>query len=184
MVDTNFLVSFNDVIQENFVSVVKQNLLFQAQIKILEEQIKIIPEYEEKIKALELTKDEVKGLLHENNDLKNELNQKNEYIENAAKEDTDRHRLQSAVNAQAKEISDLKETIESLTNKNKKNVDTLNSELKKQKEYVVQLEEMIPNSKRKKLGLPLVEEKVKEDAPLETKNNDKKLELVASGGSF
>jgi hypothetical protein len=42
---------------------------------------------------------------------------------------------------------------------------------------------MLPNSKRKKLGLPIVEEKKKEDTE-EVQNDDKKLELVASGGSF
>jgi hypothetical protein len=34
--DTKFLLHFNEVAQENFIAVVKQNLVFQAQIKLLD----------------------------------------------------------------------------------------------------------------------------------------------------
>jgi chromosome segregation ATPase len=183
MIDAKFLAFFNDVAQDNFVAVAKQNLLFQAQIRTLEEQIKIIPELQKKIEDLELTKGEVKGLLQENNDLKNQLNQKNAVIQNTSNVDTDRHRLQTAVNTQSKEISTLKQNIDNLNKENEKIVATLNSEIEKEKDYIKQLEEMLPNSKRKKLGLPIVEEKKKEDIE-EVQNDDKKLELVASGGSF
>lgn len=172
MMDTKFLTYFNEVVQDNFVAVAKQNLVFQAQIRTLEEQNKVIPDLLKKIEDLEITKNEVKGLLHENNELKNQVNQKNAVIENTTKVDTDRHRLQTAVNNQAKEISTLKQ-----------NVDELSAEIEKEKEYIKQLEEMLPISKRKKLGLPLTEEMKKEDKPLDTKD-DAKLELVASGGSF
>jgi chromosome segregation ATPase len=172
MIDAKFLAFFNDVAQDNFVAVAKQNLLFQAQIRTLEEQIKIIPELQKKIEDLEVTKGEVKGLLQENNDLKNQLNQKNALIENTSKFDTDRHRLQTAVNTQSKEISALKKIVEEL-----------NQEAEKEKDYIKQLEEMLPNSKRKKLGLSVPEEKKKEDTE-EVQNDDKNLELVTSGGSF
>jgi chromosome segregation ATPase len=172
MIDAKFLAFFNDVAQDNFVAVAKQNLLFQAQIRTLEEQIKIIPELQKKIEDLEVTKGEVKGLLQENNDLKNQLNQKNALIENTSKFDTDRHRLQTAVNTQSKEISALKKIVEEL-----------NQEVEKEKDYIKQLEEMLPNSKRKKLGLSIPEEKKKEDTE-EVQNDDKNLELVTSGGSF
>jgi chromosome segregation ATPase len=172
MIDAKFLAFFNDVAQDNFVAVAKQNLLFQAQIRTLEEQIKIIPELQKKIEDLEVTKGEVKVLLQENNDLKNQLNQKNAVIQNTSNVDTDRHRLQTAVNTQSKEISALKKIVEEL-----------NQEAEKEKDYIKQLEEMLPNSKRKKLGLSVPEEKKKEDTE-EVQNDDKKLELVASGGSF
>lgn len=173
MVDAKFLAFFNEVAQDNFISVAKQNLVFQAQIRTLEDQNRVIPELLKKIEDLEVTKGEVKGLLQENNDLKNQLNQKNAVIENTTKVDTDRHRLQTAVNTQSKELSTLKKVVEEL-----------NVEIEKEKDYIKQLEEMLPNSKRKKLGLPLTEEKKKEDDPLETKDDEKNLELVTSGGSF
>jgi SMC interacting uncharacterized protein involved in chromosome segregation len=173
MVDAKFLAFFNEVAQDNFISVAKQNLVFQAQIRTLEDQNRVIPELLKKIEDLEVTKGEVKALLQENNDLKNQLNQKNAVIENTTKVDTDRHRLQTAVNTQSKELSTLKKVVEEL-----------NVEIEKEKDYIKQLEEMLPNSKRKKLGLPLTEEKKKEDDPLETKDDEKNLELVTSGGSF
>jgi vacuolar-type H+-ATPase subunit I/STV1 len=91
--------------------------------------------------------------------------------------------LQTAVNTQSKEISTLKQNIDNLNLEHQKTISTLNSEIEKEKDYIKQLEEMLPNSKRKKLGLPIVEEKKKEDTE-EIQNDDKKLELVASGGSF
>jgi chromosome segregation ATPase len=184
MLDAKFLAFFNDVAQDNFIAVAKQNLLFQAQIRALEEQIKIIPELQKKIEDLELTKGEVKGLLQENNDLKNQLNQKNAVIENTSKFDTDRHRLQTAVNTQSKEISVLKQNIDNLNTEHQKTVASLNTEIEKEKDYIKQLEEMLPNSKRKKLGLSTIEEKKKEEDTEEVQIDDKKLEPVTSGGSF
>jgi septal ring factor EnvC (AmiA/AmiB activator) len=173
MVDAKFLAFFNEVAQDNFVAVAKQNLLFQAQIRTLEEHNKIIPELQKKIEDLEVTKGEVKVILQENNDLKNQLNQKNAVIENSSKFDTDRHRLQTAVNTQSKEIAGLKKTIEEL-----------NQETEKEKDYIRQLEDMLPNSKRKKLGLTVVEDKKKEEDTEEVQNDEKKLEIVTSGGTF
>jgi hypothetical protein len=184
MVDAKFLAFFNEVAQDNFVAVAKQNLLFQAQIRTLEEQIKVIPELQHKIEDLEVTKSEVKVLLQENNDLKNQLNQKNAVIENSSKFDTDRHRLQTAVNTQSKEIAGLKQNIDNLNSEHQKTISTLNSEIEKEKDYIKQLEEMLPNSKRKKLGLPAVEEKKKEEDTEEVQNDEKKLEIVTSGGTF
>jgi len=173
MMDVKFLSFFNEVAQDNFVSVAKQNLLFQAQIRTMEDQLKVVPELQKKTEELVAVKAEVQKFLHENNDLKNHLNQKNAFIENSTKVDTDRHRLQTAVNTQAKEISSMKQIIEDLK-----------SDLEKEKNYITQLEDMIPNSKRKKLGLPSVEEKRKEEESVETKNDENTLEIVASGGSF
>ena len=56
-----------------------------------------------------------------------------------------------------------------------KQIETQQNEIKEQKEYTIKLEEMLPNSKRKKLGLESIEI---EDVAIDV------TKLVSSGGSF
>ena len=48
MSDVNFMNAYNDVVLENFMAVLKQNFMFQTQIKFLEERVSLIPALEEK----------------------------------------------------------------------------------------------------------------------------------------
>ena len=137
--DVNFLQKYNDIVLENFNAVLKQNLLFQTQISVLEEKVVKANDYEQ-------IKTEVTRLSLENNDLKNELHHKNMTLENNISSDATRHRLQTALNNEMKE----RKKFEDLYTKNQ--------------EYIKQLEEMLPNSKRKKLGLEV--EEVKQKQPL------------------
>ena len=50
--DGKFLSTYNEVILDNFNAVLKQNFMFQTQIKILEEQIKEKSELETKLASL------------------------------------------------------------------------------------------------------------------------------------
>lgn len=176
--DTKFLSYFNEVAQDNFVAIAKQNLIFQAQIKYLEEDVKRIPELMETISGLEETKKEVAGMILEINDLKNQLDNKDNIIKVTSNSDADKHRLQSALNTQAQDLDRLK-----------KRVLDFEKEIESQKEYIVQLEEMLPNSKKKKLGIaieaPIVTEEVKEEKLEDTpKIDDVKLKIQSSGGTF
>lgn len=137
--DVNFLQKYNDIVLENFNAVLKQNLLFQTQISVLEEKVVKANDYEQ-------IKTEVSRLSSENNDLRNELHHKNMTLENNISSDATRHRLQTALNNEMKE----RKKFEDLYTKNQ--------------EYIKQLEEMLPNSKRKKLGLEV--EEVKQKQPL------------------
>ena len=159
--DVHFLSAYNEVIFENFNSVLKQNLLFQTQIKFLEEQAKLVPvlqgkvaDYDEIFKKNDILQHEVKVLNAEVDRMKGDANSKDIVIKNFNKEDADKHRLQAALNIQAKEL------------------DILKTESSKQKEYISQLEDMIP--KKKKL--------IKELVIIEEKNTD--IPKFESGGSF
>ena len=176
--DTKFLNYFNEVAQENFVAIAKQNLIFQAQIKYLEDDVKKIPELLETIAGLEETKKEVAGMVQEITDLKNQLENKDNIIKVNSNSDADKHRLQTALNTQAQDLEKLK-----------KRVVDFEKEIETQKEYIAQLEEMLPNSKKKKLGIavesPIVTEEVKEEKLEDTpKIDDVKLKIQSSGGTF
>lgn len=177
MADVRFLTHYNETVIENFISVVKQNLLFQAQIRGLEEQLKIIPELQKSAEQFEVLKVEINRLKEDNVNLKNQLDSKVAIVENANKVDTERFRLQTAVNTQMKEITGYKDTIANLQN-----------QLKKETEYTKQLEEMLPKTAKKKLGIEIVEQITKEEVQktesLPLNNTEEKLKVESSGGTF
>ena len=205
MSDANFINAYNEVILENLNAIMKQNFMFQTQIKFLEQRVNDIPEMEKKLadfekdKSIELKQfensagdfekkladkqndynhlmDQKNNLIGEVNSLKNEVEEKNRIIQNNVTTDNDRHRLQTAVNQQAGEIENLKNTIGSL----EKEVDS-------HKKYNSQLEEMLPNSKKKKLGIEIIEEntpKVEVKKEQTVFNNVTPLTFESAGGTF
>ena len=205
MSDANFINAYNEVILENLNAIMKQNFMFQTQIKFLEQRVNEIPEMEkkladfEKIKSSELeqlqnsTGDFEKKLSEKQNDynrlmdeknnlagqvlsLKNEIEDKNRIIQNNSTSDNDKHRLQTAVNQQAGEIENLKNKIE-----------LMEKEVDSHKKYNLQLEEMLPNSKKKKLGIEVIEEtppKVEVKKEQTVFNNVTPLTFESAGGTF
>jgi uncharacterized phage infection (PIP) family protein YhgE len=205
MSDANFINAYNEVILENLNAIMKQNFMFQTQIKFLEQRVNEIPEMEkkladfEKIKSSELeqlqnsTGDFEKKLSEKQNDynrlmdqknnlagevlsLKNEVEDKNRIIQNSVTSDNDKHRLQTAVNQQSGEIEKLKNRIESME-----------KEIDSHKKYNSQLEEMLPNSKKKKLGIEISEEdtpKVEVKKEQTVFNNVTPLTFESAGGTF
>jgi uncharacterized phage infection (PIP) family protein YhgE len=205
MSDANFINAYNEVILENLNAIMKQNFMFQTQIKFLEQRVNELPEMEKKLadfekdKSSELeqlqnsTGDFEKKLSEKQNDynrlmdeknnlagqvlsLKNEVEDKNRVILNNITSDNDKHRLQTAVNQQSGEIEKLKNRIESME-----------KEIDSHKKYNLQLEEMLPNSKKKKLGIEVIEEtspKVEVKKEQTVFNNVTPLTFESAGGTF
>lgn len=175
MMDGKFLNVYNEVILDNFNAVLKQNFMFQTQLKFAEEKAKEVGELEKKLATLVSEDSDVNILRNENNSLKNTITQKEAIIQNSSNTDNERHRLQTAVNNQMREIEGLKKTI-----------DNLQKQQKNQQEYVTQLEEMLPNSKKKKLGIEIPEEPkpIKEEPITPNKEDDNILKFTSTGGTF
>ena len=195
--DGKFLSTYNEVILDNFDAVLKQNFMFQTQIKILEEQIKEKSGLETKLASLSSENNNIIELRAEIDGLKAELDNKNLAIQNLNNTDSERHRLQTAVNNQMKEIEGLKSQVGSLQNGNDSEVQLVktqkDSEIKllkdKEKEqlnYIAQLEEMLPNSKKKKLGIEIPEEQkpIVEESKTPAKEEVNILKFASSGGTF
>jgi predicted RNase H-like nuclease (RuvC/YqgF family) len=173
--DGKFLDVYNEVVLENFYAVLKQNFMFQTQLKFAEEKTKQIGELEQKLATLSAENLDANILRDEINSLKETITQKDAIIQSSSNTDNERHRLQTAVNNQMKEIEGLKKTIEDLQKKQKD-----------QQEYVTQLEEMLPNSKKKKLGIEVPEEQkpIKEEIKTLEKEEDNILKFASTGGTF
>ena len=173
--DGKFLDVYNEVILENFNAVLKQNFMFQTQLKFAEEKAKEVGELEKKLAVLTSENSDANILREEINALKETVSQKDAIIQSSSNTDNERHRLQTAVNNQMKEIEGLKKTI-----------GDLQQQQKDQQTYVTQLEEMLPNSKKKKLGIELPEEPkpIKEEPITLNKEDDNILKFASTGGSF
>ena len=174
--DGKFLSVYNEVILDNFNAVLKQNFMFQTQLKFAEEQATKVSELEKKLADLTASRIDSESLQREIEDLKSQVNSKNAIIQSSVNSDNDKARLQTAVNNQMKEISALKTSIE-----------TLQKEQEDKQNYITQLEEMLPNSKKKKLGIAIAEEptlEVKKEEPVLEKSDNDVLKFTSSGGTF
>jgi predicted RNase H-like nuclease (RuvC/YqgF family) len=167
MNDIKFLEKYNEAAIDNFVAVVKQNILFQAQVAYLSDQVAHTDELRKQIVDFEPVKEALVKLRDENINLTNELNSKITIIESANKSDAEKYRLQTSLNEQSREI-------ERLTNATV----SLQEQVKEQTEYIAKLEEMLPKTAKKKLGITQ-EETIKE----ESVDNDVS-KTLSSGGSF
>ena len=173
--DGKFLDVYNEVILDNFNAVLKQNFMFQTQLKFAEEKAKEVGELEKTLAVLTSENSDANILREEIKTLKETVSQKDAIIQSSSNTDNERHRLQTAVNNQMKEIEGLKKTI-----------GDLQQQQKDQQTYVTQLEEMLPNSKKKKLGIELPEEPkpIKEEPITLNKEDDNILKFTSTGGSF
>ena len=173
--DGKFLDVYNEVVLENFYAVLKQNFMFQTQLKFAEEQNKKVGELEKKLADLSSENLDANMLRDEIDSLKNTITQKDAIIQSSSNTDNERHRLQTAVNNQMKEIEGFKKTI-----------GDLQKQQKDQQAYVTQLEEMLPNSKKKKLGIEIPEEQkpIKEEPKTLEKEEDNILKFASTGGTF
>jgi chromosome segregation ATPase len=179
MSDVNFINAYNEVVLENFTAVLKQNFMFQTQIRFLEERVNTIPALEEKGNLYDSVVNEKSELQNKISSLTSENENKDTIIKNSNNSDADKHRLQTALNEQAKEL-------QRLSNK----VTDVENDIADKNYYIKQLEDMLPNSKRKKLGLEIIEstkeevEEVKSIEKVSPKENNVVLKVESSGGTF
>ena len=171
MNDIKFLEKYNESALDNFVAVVKQNILFQAQISYLSEQNAQMNELKTQIADFEPVKEALVKLKDENINLTNELNNKITIIESANKSDAEKYRLQTSLNEQSREIERLSNGL----------VDS-QDKIKEQTEYIAKLEDMLPKTAKKKLGL--TQEQVVEENSQEGTIDNALTDPLSPGGSF
>ena len=171
MNDIKFLEKYNESALDNFVAVVKQNILFQAQISYLSEQNAQMNELKTQIADFEPVKEALVKLKNENIGLTQELNNKINIIEGANKSDAEKYRLQTSLNEQSREI-------ERLNN----GLSALQEQLKEQTEYIAKLEDMLPKTAKKKLRI--TQETIVEETPSEVTFDNEETKTLSKGGSF
>lgn len=154
--------AYVEVLLDNFMSVVKQNVMFQAQLEL---NNKKTTEYDEMKVSLQDLINKNLELQQKVSSLTEDLNStKSTAIDNKdiayALEETrkEKERLQNAANDYMRQI---RNTQDSLSNANV-NIDKLKNTIEEQNKYIEQLESIIPVTKLKKIKLDnLQEENIK-----------------------
>jgi hypothetical protein len=164
--------TYQEILLENVLSVIKQNFMFQTQIKLTEKALKDKEDFQTKF-------EEVNALY---NAAKNDLNQL-QIFKNKAEQNTSAHeeksRIQNALNEEMKKSSNLLKDIDDLKkqllNKDKEKIQEFNN----LNNYIKQLEELVAPTKLKKLKeVDVFEKKV------ETPKIENKIQKVLDGSTF
>lgn len=172
--------AYQEILLDNLVAIIKQNFIFQTQIKLAE---KVGKDKEELTKKFEEVNFEYEKL---KNEIKNLEIYKNKAEQNNSAHE-EKSRIQSALNEEMKktsslkndlqnalkEIEDLKNQLVNLQNNKEKEVGEL-------KTYVEKLQEVVPSTKLKKLNLEKEVFEEKDETP-KIKNN---LQKILDGSSF
>lgn len=126
--------AYQEILFDNLMSIIKQNFVFQTQLKLSEDTGKQKAEIQAKYDELQKVYESVKGEIGQIESYKQLANQNNSAHE-------EKVRIQQALNDSMKKNSGLQKEIE------QKNI-----EIAKLKEYISKLEENVPASKMKKIN--------------------------------
>jgi chromosome segregation ATPase len=146
--------AYQEILLDNLMSIIKQNFIFQTQLKMVEDVGKQKNELQVKYDELVATLDSTKSRLEEAERVKS-ITQAN----NSAHQE--KQRIQTALNESMKENAALKKQLED------KELET-----NKLKEYITKLEEIAPVSKLKKINNVKVTEEPAPDNLFTLKVND------------
>lgn len=145
--------AYVEVVLENFLSVVKQNVMFQAQLKTLTDSNEELIRTKNALEELSAKYLECEKRFNESGNLVNALrvenSQKESQIINTESLQKEKDRLQAAAN-------DYMRKVNSLTEEKKSLMETLN----KQNKYIESLESLVPITKLKKLKASVEEDEV------------------------
>ena len=151
--------TYQEILLDNLMSIIKQNFVFQTQLKMVEDVGKQKAELEGKYNELIASVDSMRLKIDEAERFKSISN-----MNDSAHQE--KQRIQAALNDEMKKNVGLK-----------KDLENKNTEISKLKEYITKLEEIAPVSKLKKLNPEKTIEmpKVEEPAPVDLfaiKEND------------
>jgi chromosome segregation ATPase len=187
--------AYQEILLDNLTAIIKQNFVFQTQLKLSENVGKQKEESENKFLELQKQFNELNNLY---NEAKNELGQIDVYKSKAEQNNSaheEKSRIQTALNDEMKKSSALQNELQSkeseilnLKNTNQQVVDGLHLQINELNDYIKKLEEIVPVTKLKKLGSVKTIPEVKEEPVFEEKNDtpkiENKLQKVLDGSAF
>lgn len=169
--------AYQDILFDNLMSIIKQNFVFQTQLKMTENLGKNTEELQKKL-------NEITELY---NSSKSDLSQLEIYkskaeMNNSAHEE--KNRIQTALNEELKKTSQFKREIE----QKDVQVSIANKEIVDLKKYILSLEELVPVTKLKKLKKEEIESvETVEEKPTQNKEYPKienKIQKIVDGSTF
>lgn len=171
--DVNLQNVYTEVLLDNFISVIKQNIMFQSQLELMTKNASD----SEKLKS------EIYELKRSNNDLQQKVNtltgsqvDTTSFI--TVKQDKDR--LQGAVNDYMRQIKQLKEDLLKAKSETSDTLIKNSEQIGELNKYIQKLEMVVPASKLKKLKTGDISDFVKTEEPAVEIES----ESVKNGGTF
>ena len=146
----DFSNAYQEIMFDNLVSIIKQNFVFQTQLKLAESTGKENTELKATIQELN------EGLRAAQNEIKTNETFKVKYNQNESAHE-EKGRIQQALNDSMKKNASLM-----------KQLSEKNDEIQGLKNYIDKLEGIAPTSKFKKINPELVSEKKVDEKPIET----------------
>lgn len=191
--DVNFVNAYSEVLTENFDAVIKQNMLLQARLKLVDKEQERFKEAQIQLDELQKERKELLDKI----ELLNATVVRTENVRYKANEtdslSVEKSRIQQALNESMREVENLKKEIDTKLKEFKQASKDKDKELSELKEYAKTLEDMLPASKLRKVNpeaaaakkvepvIPTqVEDVAIEQAPIENLNKV----VVQSGGTF
>jgi chromosome segregation ATPase len=149
--------AYVEVLLDNFMAVVKQNIMIQAQVKVYEDAGSELESTKKAFEEVSRKNIELEKKLTESTNLNNALAVDNTNKQNQVNQTStlqaEKDRLQGAVNDYMKNIRGLEAEKQSLVAK----LDDIQRDVEKQNKYIEQLEEIAPVTKLKKIKASDVE---------------------------
>lgn len=169
--DVNLQNVYAEVLLDNFVAVIKQNIMFQAQLEVLTKNASD----SEKLKS------EIYELKRTNNDLQQQLNNFSGTqidINNVNNIKTEKDRLQSAVNDYMRQIKKLNEDLLKVKAESQETLILNSNRMEELNKYIDRLEKVVPANKLKKIKAGDITEFAKNDDDVIVEEDNK------NGGTF
>jgi chromosome condensin MukBEF ATPase and DNA-binding subunit MukB len=126
--------AYQEILLDNLMSVIKQNFVFQTQLKLTEDSGRVREELQNKYNELIKVHEVLKGQLSDAQNVKIKADM-------SASVHEEKSRLQSALNDNMKKKVELEKTLQEK-----------NSEIENMKEYISKLEGIAPQTKLKKIN--------------------------------
>ena len=175
--DVNLQNVYADVLLENFVSVIKQNIMFQAQLEIAGKTINELNAIAARVDQMAGRNAELEAILQsiggENDRLKTDMVSKDSQVNSTETIRAEKDRLQEAVNDYMRKNRDLEEQVLKAKSKSSDALLSNQRTIEELNEYIHRLESVVPANKLKKV-------KTSNGQP---EQSDDVVE-VKSGGSF
>lgn len=181
--------AYVEVLLDNFIAVIKQNIMFQAQLEVLNKTVQEAEDIKRKVKELSDRNVELQSQLSEcetNNqnlsgevgNLKSTVTQKDVQVSSNNSLRQEKDRLQSAVNDYMRQIKKLNEDLLKAKSESSDALVKNATQVEELNKYIQKLEMVVPANKLKKVKTGDISDFVKIEEPIVDD------ETVKNGGTF
>jgi SMC interacting uncharacterized protein involved in chromosome segregation len=188
--------AYVNVLLDNFVSVIKQNVMFQAQLEVNKNEFEVLEDFRRQVNDLSRRNEElqhglqqrdfnlsekdkqINSLISEKDNLKSSLNTKDTQANVMNSIVAEKNRLQNAVNDYMRQLEEARKEILKAKSESQEILIQNVNKIEELNRYILKLENVVPAAKLKKVRLG---ENVQPE-PID--NVQEENDLVKSGGTF